>query len=63
MGYDTQPLVTLEDKDRFFDDVVKNDHILFFEHDLYNECCNLQDTPKGVKVKDVFSLDQFLQNN
>ena len=63
MGYDTQPLITLEDKQRFFDEAVKNDHILFFEHDLYNECCNLQETSKGIKVKDVFSLEKFLQIN
>ena len=30
MSYDTQPLVTLKDKKRFFDDAVKHDHILFF---------------------------------
>ncbi|MEA2042006.1 MAG: MBL fold metallo-hydrolase [Bacteroidota bacterium] len=59
MGYDTRPLGTLEDKKRFFKEAVPNDYILFFEHDLYNECCSLQDTEKGVKVKDTFSLQEF----
>lgn len=63
MGYDTQPLITLEDKKRFFIEAVENDYILFFEHDLYNECCNLTDTPKGVRANKTFTLEQFLQSN
>jgi len=36
MGYDTRPLITLDDKTRFFDEAVAGDFVLFFEHDLYN---------------------------
>ena len=59
MAYDTRPLLTLEDKKRFFDDAIKGDYILYFEHDLYNECCNLQETEKGVRAKDTFTLDEY----
>ena len=59
MGYDTQPLITLKDKERFFNEAVENDYILFFEHDLYNECCNLPNTKKGVRAKDTFKLDEI----
>ena len=59
MSYDTRPLLTLEDKKKFFSEAVEKDYILFFEHDLYNECCNLQDTPKGVRAKDTFTLEEF----
>jgi glyoxylase-like metal-dependent hydrolase (beta-lactamase superfamily II) len=63
MGYDTQPLITLNDKKRFFDDAVKNKYSLFFEHDLYNECCSLKQTEKGVTVDKLFSLEDFIKNN
>lgn len=60
MGYDTQPLLTLEDKKRFFDDALKGNFVLFFEHDIYNECCTLQETPKGVREKECFTLEEFI---
>lgn len=59
MAYDTQPLVTLKDKERFYKDALKNDYTLFFEHDLYNECCTLHETEKGVRVKETFTLEDF----
>jgi len=63
MSYDTQPLLTLKDKKRFFDDAMKNNYTIFFEHDLYNECCNLIETEKGIKVNKKFTLKEFLKNN
>jgi glyoxylase-like metal-dependent hydrolase (beta-lactamase superfamily II) len=60
MGYDTRPLITLEDKTRFYKEALDNDYILFFEHDLYHECCRLIQTDKGVKVKDAFKLESIL---
>lgn len=61
MSYDTQPLVTLEDRKRFFKDAMENNYILFFEHDLYNECCSLHETEKGIRAKETFTLDDFFQ--
>ncbi len=60
MGYDTRPLITLQDKEQFFSEALAGDYILFFEHDLYNECCTLQQTPKGVRHKDTFTLNEFV---
>jgi glyoxylase-like metal-dependent hydrolase (beta-lactamase superfamily II) len=60
MAYDTRPLITLEDKERFYKDAVENDFIIFLEHDLYNECCTLQKTDKGVRLKDTFKLEEVL---
>jgi len=62
MSYDTKPLITLNDKEIFYKEAIENDITLFFEHDLYNECCSLQLTDKGVKVKALFTLDQWLMN-
>ncbi len=62
MGYDTRPLITLKDKEKFFAEAVENDQVLFFEHDLYNECCSLHETPKGVRAKATFTLDEFCKS-
>jgi len=59
MSYDTRPLLTLKDKERFFKDALSSDTILFFEHDLYNECCNLHETDKGVRLKESFTLEEY----
>ena len=56
MGYDMQPLVTLNEKELFLNDALKNNYTLFFEHDPENECCNLQLTEKGIRVLDTFAL-------
>ncbi|MCD4772688.1 MAG: MBL fold metallo-hydrolase [Bacteroidales bacterium] len=60
-AYDTRPLLTLKDKEKFYQDVLENDITLFFEHDLYNECCTLQKTEKGVRMKETFSLNDFIE--
>jgi len=59
MAYDTRPLITLEDKKRFYKEAIENDYILFFEHDLYNECCTLQVTDKGIRVAKAFRLHRI----
>jgi len=61
MAYDTRPLITLEDRQIFYKEVLKKDITLFFEHDLYNECCTLQKTDKGVRVKETFPLNKFIE--
>jgi hypothetical protein len=56
MGYDTRPLLTLEDKELFMKQAVDENYILFLEHDSVNECCTLQNTEKGVRLERVTSL-------
>jgi len=56
MAYDMFPLTTLNEKKSFLTEARENEYILFFEHDPVNECCTLQMTEKGIKVKDVFKL-------
>ena len=59
MGYDTRPLLTLTEKERFLKEAADNDYVLFFEHDAQNECCTLQHTEKGIHLKDTFSLSEL----
>lgn len=60
MAYDTRPLDTLKDKERFYEEALRENYILFFEHDLYNEACTLASTPKGVRVDRKGTLTSFL---
>lgn len=60
MSYDTRPLLTLEDKKRFFDDAIKNNYTLFLEHDLYNECCTIKQTEKGPRLDKKLTLNEFI---
>lgn len=59
MGYDTRPLLTLNEKAAFLDKAADENYILFFEHDAVNECCTVQRTEKGVRLKDTFSLREL----
>jgi glyoxylase-like metal-dependent hydrolase (beta-lactamase superfamily II) len=60
MGYDMFPLTTLNEKKIFLNEAEQKNYILFFEHDPVNECCTLQKTEKGIRVKDVFNLSEIL---
>ena len=59
MAYDMFPLKTLEERDQYWNEIVDNDYILFLEHDSVNECCTLQRTEKGIRLKDTFRLNEF----
>lgn len=59
MGYDTRPLLTLQEKKAFLAEAQQKNHILFFEHDPVNECCNLQLTEKGVRMDKAFKLSEL----
>ena len=59
MAYDTRPLQTLKEKKEFLKEAVANDFILFFEHDPTIECCTLQQTEKGIRMKEAFQLEQL----
>ena len=59
MGYDMFPLTTLLEKKTFLQEAVEKDYVLFFEHDAKHECCTLQMTEKGVRVKETFRLEDL----
>ena len=58
IGYDTRPLLTLDEKELFLNEAVKNGYYLFFEHDAHNEICTVKNTEKGVRLDEVFSYDE-----
>jgi glyoxylase-like metal-dependent hydrolase (beta-lactamase superfamily II) len=59
MGYDTRPLITLDEKAKFLNSAASKEYVLFLEHDSVNECCTLQETEKGIRLKETFSFDSI----
>jgi glyoxylase-like metal-dependent hydrolase (beta-lactamase superfamily II) len=60
MGYDMQPLLTLDEKELFLNEALKNNFTLFFEHDPVNECCKVQLTEKGIRASTTFKLAEIV---
>jgi glyoxylase-like metal-dependent hydrolase (beta-lactamase superfamily II) len=59
MAYDMFPLQTLAEKKLFINEALEKEYILYFEHDPVNECCTLQQTEKGIRVKEAFKLSEI----
>ena len=59
MGYDTRPLQTLVEKERFLQTAVEKPYVLFMEHDSVNQCCTLTQTDRGVRLQETFNLDEL----
>ncbi len=56
MSYDMSPLITLQERKSFWQEAADNNYVLFLLHDAVNECCTLQQTEKGIRVKEIFKL-------
>ena len=59
MGYDTRPLITMEEKEKFLNEAADNQYVLFFEHDPVNQCCTVKHTEKGVRLDKAFPLSEL----
>jgi glyoxylase-like metal-dependent hydrolase (beta-lactamase superfamily II) len=59
MGYDTRPLITLQEKEIFLNRAAEEQWVLFFEHDAQHECCTVKMTEKGVRVDQTFRLSEL----
>ena len=59
MGYDTRPLLTLNEKERFLKLAADNSFYLFLEHDAHNEIITVQHTEKGVRIKDTLTCNDI----
>lgn len=55
MGYDTRPLLTLDEKEKFLNLAAAHNYYLFLEHDAHNEIITVQQTEKGVRLKDTYT--------
>lgn len=59
MGYDTRPLLTLDEKAQFLQEATDKEYLLFLEHDAHNQVISLQHTEKGVRLQDSNSFDEL----
>ncbi|WP_156307994.1 MBL fold metallo-hydrolase [Sphingobacterium endophyticum] len=59
MGYDVRPLVTMQERQDYWSEIVDNEYIMFLEHDSVHECATLQYTEKGIRLKDTFKLSDI----
>jgi glyoxylase-like metal-dependent hydrolase (beta-lactamase superfamily II) len=60
MGYDTRPLLTMDEKTKFMTAAAENNYYLFLEHDAHNEIITVEKTEKGVRLKDRFTAEELL---
>lgn len=58
MGYDTRPLLTMEEKEKFLNQCIDNEYILFLEHDAEHELATLEKTERGIRLKETFSFNE-----
>lgn len=61
MGYDTRPLLTLPEKQKFLQMAVDERFLLFLEHDAHNQVITLQNTEKGPRLDEVLTLQDVLK--
>ncbi|MES2812998.1 MAG: MBL fold metallo-hydrolase [Bacteroidota bacterium] len=60
MGYDTRPLLTLPEKAKFLTTAAENNYYLWLEHDAHNQIITVEQTEKGVRLKEVFRCEDVL---
>ena len=61
MRYDTRPLLTLEDRKRFYKKAIAEELYLFMEHDAQNEIITLKDTEKGARLDQVLRFNELFE--
>lgn len=59
MGYDTRPLITMTEKERFLTQAANEEFVLFLEHDFVNECCTVTQTERGVRLAESFGFNEM----
>ncbi|MGW1454331.1 MBL fold metallo-hydrolase [Salegentibacter agarivorans] len=59
MGFDTRPLLTLTEKEKFLKQAADKGYYLFLEHDAHNEIITLKNTEKGVRLDKTFTFNEL----
>ena len=60
MSYDTRPLITLEEKETFLNEVIDQQQTIFLEHELATECITVKRGARGFEVDKQLSLEDFI---
>lgn len=59
MGYDTRPLLTVDEKEAFLNKAAEEEYYLILGHDPHNEIITVQQTEKGVRLKETYTSNQL----
>lgn len=59
MGYDTRPLITMEEKAKFLQKAADENYYLFLEHDAETEICTVKNTEKGVRIDSKYKFNDI----
>jgi len=59
MGYDTRPLLTMPEKEKFLNMAADNNYYLFLEHDAHNPIITVKHTEKGVRLNECFTINEL----
>ena len=60
-GYDTRPLMSMDEKQIFLNNAANNNYYLWLEHDAHNQIITVQHTEKGIRLKEVFKCEDILK--
>ena len=61
MGYDTRPLLSLDEKNRFLNMAANNNYLMFLEHDANNEIITVKHTDKGVRLNEIYNCNEIFE--
>lgn len=59
MGYDTRPLLTLPEKEKFLNAAADRNYYLWLEHDAYNQLITVKHTEKGVRLDQSYTFNEL----
>lgn len=59
MGYDTRPLLTLDEKEVFLNMAADENFYLFLEHDAHHEIITVKHTEKGVRLNEIYTCNEI----
>jgi glyoxylase-like metal-dependent hydrolase (beta-lactamase superfamily II) len=59
MGYDTRPLLTLPEKEKFLNKAAEQNYYLWLEHDAHNQIITVKHTEKGVRLDQTYTINEL----
>lgn len=59
-AYDILPITAMDEKKILLDEAVEKNQILYFEHDLFTECCTVAKEYKKHKVKRTMTFEEVV---
>ncbi len=61
-AYDLFPLKSIDEKKKILEEAEAKNWYLVFQHDYYNECCNLKASPRGIRGNESFKFAEIFTN-